>query len=122
MARLQCRAMLLHIKGGSVSTASELLSEVPFFVLLDEEEKSALAADLDLVQFPKGQMIFQYGEPGDSLYIIRSGKAEIFVKDNTGNRLVLGVSGPGHFFGELSLLDQGPRTATVVAIEDIEVL
>lgn len=105
-----------------MSTVTELLSEVPIFQLLDDEERAGLAAILDLVQFPKGHQIFQVGEPGDSLYIIRSGQVEIFVKDNTGNRLVLEIEGPGHYFGELSLLDKGPRTASAVVTENAELL
>lgn len=103
-----------------MSTASELLSEVPIFQLLDDEERAALAAILDVVHFEKGQQIFQVGEPGDSLYIIRSGEVEIFVRDNTGNRLVLEVAHQGDYFGELSLLDKGARSASAMAAEEVE--
>jgi uncharacterized membrane protein len=105
-----------------MNATSELLLEVPLFQLLDAEERNALAAILEVVTFARDQMIFSVGEPGDSLYIIRSGEVEIFVRDNTGNRLVLEVAGTGHYFGELSLLDKGPRTASVVAIQDVEAL
>ena len=105
-----------------MSTVVELLSEVPIFQLLDDDERAGLASILDLVQYPKGHLLFHVGEPGDSLYIIRSGQVEIFVKDNTGNRLVLEVAGPGHYFGELSLLDKGPRTASAMVTEDVEML
>lgn len=105
-----------------MSTAADLLSEVPLFQLLDEDERTALAANLDLVTFPKDHLIFQYGEPGDSLYIIRSGEVEIFVRDNTGNRLVLETAGHGNYFGELSLLDRGPRSASVMVTQDVEAL
>jgi uncharacterized membrane protein len=103
-----------------MSTATELLSEVPFFQSLDDQERAALAGKLDLVQFPKNHTIFQYGEPGGSLYIIRSGQVEIFVKDNTGNRLILETVSAGDYFGELSLLDKGARTASALATEDVE--
>lgn len=103
-----------------MSTATELLAEVPLFESLDQEERAALAANLEEVQFPKGQMIFQYGEPGESLYIVRSGEAEVFIKDNTGNRMVLEVVSRGKYFGELSLLDKGSRTASVIATEELQ--
>jgi CRP/FNR family transcriptional regulator len=72
-----------------MATLSEMLSEVPLFQTLDEEERDNLAAGLEAVQYPAGEMIFQTNEPGDALYIIRTGKVELFVKDDTGHRHVL---------------------------------
>ena len=101
---------------------AELLAEVPFLQLLDEKDREELAADLDLVRFPAGQVLFHYGDPGDSLYVIRSGEVEVFFKDDTGERIVLETAKAGEVFGELSLLDGGPRTASVVATQDLEAL
>jgi CRP/FNR family transcriptional regulator, cyclic AMP receptor protein len=103
-------------------TAAELLAEVPLFQSLDLKEREALAAILEESRFRKGDIIFEYGEPGESLYIVRSGEAEVFIKDNTGNRMVLEVVSPGKYFGEISLLDKGCRTASVVATEDLDAL
>lgn len=103
-------------------TNAALLGGVPFFRLLDDQERAALARVIDEVVIPAGQTIFEYGDPGDSLYVIRSGEVEAFVNDDTGTRIVLETSGPGEFFGEISLLDQGPRTATVVVTKDLEAL
>ena len=50
------------------SPEAELLAEVPFFQLLDDEERNILAAQLDIVRFDAGHLIFNYGDPGDSLY------------------------------------------------------
>ena len=100
----------------------ELLGEVPFLQFLDEKDRAALAADLDVVRFPAGKVLFNYGDPGDSLYVIRSGEVEVFFKDDTGSRIVLDTAKPGDVFGELSLLDGGPRTASVVATQDLEAL
>jgi CRP/FNR family cyclic AMP-dependent transcriptional regulator len=99
-----------------------LLAEVPFFQMLDERERAALADELDVVRFAAGEMVFHYGDPGDSLYVIRSGEVEIFVKDDTGERILLETARTGDFFGELSMLDGGPRNASVVAIRDVESL
>lgn len=101
---------------------AELLAEVPFLQLLDEKDLAALAADLDVVRFSAGQVLFNYGDPGDSLYVIRSGEVEVFFKDDTGKRIVLETAKAGEVFGELSLLDGGPRTASVVATQDLEAL
>jgi len=103
-------------------TNAALLAEVPFFELLDEQERALLAEQLDVVSFSAGQMVFNYGDPGDSLYVIRSGEVEAFFKDDTGERIVLERSQAGDFFGELSLLDNGPRTASVVVTQDLEAL
>lgn len=104
------------------TAAAALLAEVPIFQLLDDEERSQLAADLDFVRYRTGEMIFSYGDPGDSLYVIKSGEVEVFFKDDTGERIVLETAGKGDFFGELSLLDNGPRTASVVVTRDLEAL
>ena len=103
-------------------TDAALLKEVPFFQLMDEQERTALAGVLDVVHVPAGAPVFAYGDPGDSLYIIRAGTVEIFITDDTGQRIVLETSTAGDYFGEISLLDSGPRTASVVATEDLEAL
>jgi uncharacterized membrane protein len=56
------------------------------------------------------------------MFVIRTGEVEVFFKDDTGERIVLETSGEGDFFGELSLLDNGPRTASVVVTRDVEAL
>jgi uncharacterized membrane protein len=105
-----------------MATDSALLAEVPMFQLLDEAERADLAANLDELKFAAGQTIFRAGDPGDAMYVIRSGEVEMFFKDNTGNKIVLETSGPGHFFGELSLLDSGSRSASVMALTEVEAL
>ena len=101
---------------------AELLKNVPLFHLLDDKERSELAAQLDVVKFAAGEHIFHYGEPGDSIYVISSGEVEVFMKNDTGERIVLEVATRGDFFGELSLLDNGTRTASVMAVQDTETL
>jgi uncharacterized membrane protein len=95
---------------------------VPFFQLLDDEERNILASQLDVVRFKTGELLFSYGDPGDSMFVIREGEVEVFFKDDTGERIVLETAREGDFFGELSLLDSGPRTASVVALRDTEAL
>lgn len=99
-----------------------LLAEVPFFQVLDDEERTLLAAQLDIVTFPAGRLLWNTGDPGGELYVIRSGEAEVFFRNDTGERIVLETSGPGDFVGELSLLDNGPRTAAVLVTQDLEAL
>jgi CRP/FNR family cyclic AMP-dependent transcriptional regulator len=101
---------------------ADLLKEVPLFNLLDDQERSELATQLDVVRFGAGEVIFKVGEPGDSIYIVREGEVEVFCKNDTGERMVLEVATRGDFFGELSLLDSGTRSASVVAVHETETL
>jgi CRP/FNR family transcriptional regulator, cyclic AMP receptor protein len=101
---------------------TSILADVPFFQLLDDQERGDLAAHLDAVSFTAGTAMFNYGDPGDSLYVIRSGAVEIFFRDDTGQRIVLEKAESGDMFGELSLLDGGPRTASAICLEDVEAL
>lgn len=101
---------------------AELLKEVPLFELLDDHGRSELAAQLDAVRFAAGESIFNYGDPGDAIYVISSGEVEIFFKNDTGERIVIEVATRGDFFGELSLLDNGYRSASVLALQDTDAL
>lgn len=105
-----------------MSAEASLLAEVPLFQLLDDQERAALAAHLDVVQFPTEHIVFNYGEPGDSMFVIRSGAVEMSFKNDTGEKIVLETAGPGDFFGELSFLDSGARSATVRVLEPTEAL
>jgi uncharacterized membrane protein len=99
-----------------------MLAEVPFFSLLDDQERATLAERLDLVKVPAGETLYNTGDPGDSLFVVRAGEVEIFFKNDTGERIVLERAGVGDFFGETSLMDGGPRTASAVVLEDLEAL
>jgi uncharacterized membrane protein len=97
-----------------------LLAEVPLFKLLDDDERAALAEHLEVVAHPAGFLMWEYGDPGDSFYVIRTGEVEMFLKDDTGGRIVLECAKPGEHFGELSFLDEGCRSASVVVTKDLE--
>ena len=105
-----------------MTTHSEMLAEVPFFALLDDQERATLAERLDLVRVPAGQVLHNAGDPGDSLYVVRSGAVELFFKNDTGDKIVLETARSGDFFGETSLMDGGPRTASAVVTVDLEAL
>jgi CRP/FNR family transcriptional regulator, cyclic AMP receptor protein len=99
-----------------------LLAEVPLFQLLDDDERATLAGLLDVRSFSKGETVFNYGDAGDALYIVRRGSVQVFVEDCTGETIILSENLTGDVFGEISLLDGGPRTATAVAIDETEAL
>lgn len=98
------------------------LSNVELFQLLDEAELSELAAVIDAKSYAAGETIFKAGELGDVLYIVNSGEVELYVRDTTGQKIVLTTVEQNGVFGELSMLDARPRSATSVALTDCELL
>jgi uncharacterized membrane protein len=104
----------------SVETAA--LEGVEFFELLGAEDRRALAEVVDLVRLREHETLFRAGEPGESLYLVRSGEVELFIQDNVGQKITLDTAAPGDFFGEIALLDAGPRTATAVALAETELI
>ncbi|MGO8991840.1 MAG: DUF1003 domain-containing protein [Polyangiaceae bacterium] len=103
-------------------THSEMLSNVPFFALLDDQERATLAERIDVVSVPAGQTLFSRGDPGDSMFVVRKGVVEMWFKNDVGERIVLETAREGDFFGEISLLDGGPRNASALVKEDMEAL
>ncbi|MDQ6800117.1 MAG: DUF1003 domain-containing protein [Acidobacteriota bacterium] len=80
------------------------------------------AAVIDDVALPARAVLFHTGEPGDSLFVVRSGEIELYIKDTAGQKIVLTLAHEGEMFGELALLDSGARTATAVALADSQLL
>ncbi|MGH8453808.1 MAG: DUF1003 domain-containing protein [Nevskiales bacterium] len=105
-----------------MSTDAAMLAEVPLFSLLDERERKTLAEILESKPFDKGDTIFAFGDAGDCLYLLRSGRVEIYVENTEGEKIVLSAVEPGELFGEISLFDGGARTASAVAVEDSHTL
>jgi len=103
-------------------TTAELLASVPLFKLLDATELADLERILERRAFAEGAKVFEMGEPGEAMYIVASGRVELFVKDNTGSKITLTTCGPGELFGELSLFDGGARTAAAVCVDEAELL
>ena len=101
---------------------ASILNEMEHLSELSQEEKAALAEKIDLLRYSAGQFVFNYGDPGHALYIVRSGEVEIYVKNDQGEKIVLETSQPGDIFGEVALLDGGTRTAWVAALSDVELL
>jgi CRP/FNR family cyclic AMP-dependent transcriptional regulator len=98
------------------------LNNIKMFELLNEGDRIALAEVVDELTVPEGHTLFQAGDPGDSLFIVNSGEIELFIKDTAGQKIVLTTAQAGDMFGELAMLDTGPRTATALALTESEVL
>ena len=103
-------------------TAVEILAEVPLFHHLSDADCERLAARIDVERVAAGTRMFGHGDPGGSLYVVRSGVVELFFKNDTGEHITLETVGPGQFFGEISLLDGGARTTSAEVKEDLEAL
>jgi len=95
----------------------EFLARVPVFAHCTADEIHAIAKVAQESFFPPAQIIVTQGTPGQAFYLILSGRVEI-LRDGVS----LGAFGAGDFFGEMSLLDNAPRSATIRAIEDTSCL
>ena len=99
-----------------------LLKSIPLFTGMDDEERAAIAAIMDEERFKAGQVIFNAEQLGGTLYIIQAGQIELSIKDDDGEKLILELLESGDFFGELSLLDGGNRSATATATQRTDTL
>ncbi|HEY6250852.1 MAG TPA: DUF1003 domain-containing protein [Candidatus Angelobacter sp.] len=105
-----------------MSADVKMIGEVPIFELMDEVEREALSRLMDGRNFKQGETVFEVGDAGAEVYIVRTGRVEIYVENPDGERVVLGENEHGDVIGELSFLDGGPRTATAIAVEDAQML
>ena len=96
----------------------DVVLSAPLFATIDEQAARALFTSMSRVTLARGESIFAEGEPGDRLYVIGSGKMKLGRRSNDGRENLLAVLGPAEMFGELSLFDPGPRTATASAVAD----
>src|SRR6185436_1351559 len=93
------------------------LKAVPFFTQLTERELELVRSLSSEKHYPKNAVVLTEGEMGDSLYMIRSGKVKVFIGDQEGREMILKILGPGDFFGEMSMIDKQPRSASVTTLE-----
>lgn len=100
----------------------DVVLSAPLFAGIDEEAARALLASMSRVDLPRGQALFHEGEPGDRLYVIAEGKLKLGRRSADGRENLLSILGPGEMFGELSLFDPGPRTASATAVADARLL
>lgn len=96
----------------------EVLARSGIFQGVDPEAAEALAKEMETVDVRRGDVLFNEGEPGDSLYIVLSGKIKVGRRAADGRQNLIALMGPSDMVGELSLFDPGPRTATATAVVD----
>src|SRR5258706_6931391 len=99
-----------------------LLLNIPLFSKLSPEEMTALTLLLKTRKFVESEPIVYLGDDGSEFYIVQHGKVAVSHPDESGKEVTLAELGPGNFFGEISLLDGGPRTANVRADGDVTLL
>src|SRR5206468_9633395 len=99
----------------------DVVRSAPLFAGLDDEAAESLRSSMSRTHLERGDELFSEGEPGETLYVITDGKVKLGRTSSDGRENLLAVLGPGEMFGELSLFDPGPRTATATAVTDTRI-
>lgn len=99
-----------------------ILKNVPLFSSFTDQQLAYLIPAVQHRRFPRGSYVIRAGEETDALYIILAGRAKVLIPDDDGNEVILSVIGPNEFFGEMGLLDDQPRSASVETLEPCELL
>ena len=97
---------------------NDVLRQAPLFSALDDEAATALRASMAESKLRRGDVLFHEGDSGDRLFVVIEGKVKLGRTSADGRENLIAVLGPGQMFGELSLFDPGPRSATVTAVTD----
>lgn len=98
-----------------------MVLSIPLFSDLEEAELKALSSRVITRRFARNTIILSEGDISDALYCILSGRVKVFLNDDEGKEVILNNQGPGDYFGEMALLDAGPRSASVMTIEDCRI-
>jgi len=98
---------------GAMDDRVQGLRAIPLFQNLDEGDLSEIAGLQIERKFPKGAVIFEEGTLGDYMYLIQEGQVKVTKMSEDGREKILEILGPGDFFGEMSVLDREPRSASI---------
>src|SRR3954463_15803387 len=104
------------------TTTADFLGTVPLFSGLDRTELQRFGDMTREKFYPRGSVILFENDPGDSLFVVRQGRVKVVLIGEDGREVILGVLGVSEHFGELSLIDDRPRSAHVIAMEDSHLL
>jgi CRP-like cAMP-binding protein len=110
-------ALQLHCYNVNKNKMIQILKKIPFFSKLSDADLQAIIEKIQMQYFPADHVIFNTGDPGDLMYIIKRGKVQV-IRNNT----ILAVLSDNQFFGEMALVSDEPRNATVKTVTDLEVL
>lgn len=95
----------------------EILKNIPFFAELSDEDLQQIAKTVQMEYFPEEHVIFNQGDAGDKMYIIKRGEVQV-IRENA----VIADLKDHAFFGEMALVSDEPRNATIKTVTDLEVL
>jgi len=101
---------------------TDFLATIPLFSGLQREELAKFGELTRERSYPKGSVILFQDDPGDSLFVLRQGRVKVVLIGEDGREVILGVLEPGAHFGELALIDDQPRSAHVIAMDDAQLL
>lgn len=96
----------------------DLLEQAPLFSVLPQADLRALASRFHPVRYPKGEIIFREGESAERLFLIDRGRVKLSTSSPSGQELLIGFLTSGQIFGELSVIDRGPRAMDARAVEE----
>jgi CRP/FNR family cyclic AMP-dependent transcriptional regulator len=99
-----------------------VLKSIPLFSSFSDAQLNSLLSYAQHKKYPRGTYIVRAGEDTDALYIILSGKVKVLIPNEDGREVILTAMGPNEFFGEMGMLDDQPRSASVEAVEPCEML
>lgn len=97
--------------------STNALSTVPLFTNLTDSELELIGSRTVTRAYPKNSVLINEGDQTDSLYVILSGQVKVYSGDEEGRELLLALLGPGEYFGELAIIDEEPRSASVMTTE-----
>ncbi|TCI96839.1 Crp/Fnr family transcriptional regulator [Aeromicrobium sp. IC_218] len=101
--------------------SDDVLRQAPLFAGLDEDASNSLVTSMPETAIRRGEALFNEGDEGSDLFVVTSGKVKLGRTSPDGRENLLAILGPGQMFGELSLFDPGPRSATATAVTDTTV-
>ena len=99
-----------------------MLNGIAIFENLSDEDMRFLTERAAVRSYPKGAIVVNEGDDGNSLFVIQSGSVKAYLSDDTGKEVVLSTQGPGEYFGDLALFDDAPRSASVAALEPCKLM
>jgi CRP/FNR family transcriptional regulator/CRP/FNR family cyclic AMP-dependent transcriptional regulator len=101
--------------------SEDLIRQVPLFSGLDDEDLQSLLGAVTRRKYPKDAVIFFESDPGDAMFMIIGGRVKVTILSDDGREIILSILGDRDFFGEMALLDNEPRSATAIAVQETEV-
>ncbi len=105
------------LNDNKLNKKEQLLKSLSLFATLKAKDIASLSACMVLKTYPKNSILLNEGDETDSLFIIESGKVKIYLSNEDGKEIILNILSAGDYFGEIALLDNRPRSASVMSLQ-----